>query len=266
MADNRPIGIFDSGVGGLTVFKAVRNVLPNESIIYLGDLKNFPYGPRSQAEVRRFVFRIIDFLCSLDVKLVVIACHTATAAGLDAARERYDMPIVGVIYPGAVTAVEATENNRIAVISTTGTLRSQAYLHAIKELNPAIKVMQRACPELVEIVEAGQSTGEIAERAVMKCLEPFSNFGADTLLLGCTHFPVLLPVFRKLLNSDVRIVDASLATAKRVQRVLEQNRMLCEDSDPSYRMLVTDGASRFRESVKRIFNEEVSNVEAVSLD
>src|SRR6202162_3890016 len=157
MSDKRPIGIFDSGVGGLTVLKAIRERLPEESTIYVADLLHFPYGPRYQDEVRGFAIDIIRYLESREVKLVVIACNTATAAALNQERELFELPIIGVISPGAQAAGEATKNNRIVVISTEGAMRSQEYLHAIKEIDPMVGVYQKACPELVDIVEAGHA-------------------------------------------------------------------------------------------------------------
>src|SRR5947207_2058725 len=171
MGDPRPIGIFDSGVGGLTVLSAIRKRLPHEPTIYLADLFHFPYGPRYQDEVKAFAFEIIRYLESRDVKLVVIACNTATAAALNQAREVFDVPIVGVISPGAQAAVEATRRGVVGVISTEGTRLSQEYLHAIKELDPMVGVYQKACPELVEIVEAGEADTPVAERALRRDLE-----------------------------------------------------------------------------------------------
>src|SRR6266480_2146559 len=166
MSDPRPIGVFDSGVGGLTVLRELQGQLPNESTIYFADLGHFPYGPRYQAQVRHFALNIIRFLEKLDVKLVVIACNTATAAALNPAREVFDLPIIGVIGPGAQAAVEATRKGLVGVISTEGTRNSQEYLHAIKELDPMIGVYQKACPELVEIVEAGDADTPRAEAAL----------------------------------------------------------------------------------------------------
>ena len=186
MADQRPIGIFDSGVGGLTVLRAIREQLPEEPTIYLADLYHFPYGPRYQDEVRGFAFDIIRYLESRDVKLVVIACNTATAAALNQARELFEVPLVGVIRPGAQAAVDTTKNNRIGVIATEGATRSQEYLHAIKELDPMVGVYQKACPELVDIVESGQADTPHAESVLRRDLADIVRVGADTLILGCT--------------------------------------------------------------------------------
>src|SRR5205807_9204070 len=168
--DTRPIGVLDSGVGGMTVLRAIHDRLPLERTIYVGDLLHFPYGPRYQDEVKGFAFGIIRYLESRDVKLVVIACNTATAAALNQARELFEVPLVGVIRPGAQAAVDATENNRIGVIATEGAARSQEYLHAIKELDPMVGVYQKACPELVDIVESGQADTQHAESVLRRDL------------------------------------------------------------------------------------------------
>ncbi|TMG31818.1 MAG: glutamate racemase, partial [Chloroflexi bacterium] len=170
MSDPRPIGVFDSGVGGLTVLRELQRQLPHESTVYFGDLGHFPYGPRYQAQVRHFALNIIRFLEKLDVKLVVIACNTATAAALNTAREVFDIPIIGVITPGAEAAVAATRNKKVAVISTEGTLQSQEYLHAIREANPTISVLPRAAPELVDLVEAGKAEAPETEAILRDAL------------------------------------------------------------------------------------------------
>src|SRR5436853_7160884 len=157
MSDPRPVGVFDSGVGGLTVLRELQRQLPHESTIYFADLAHFPYGPRYQAEVRQFALDIIRFLQKLDVKMVAIACNTATAAALNTAREVFDIPIIGVITPGAEAAVAATKNKKVGVISTEGTLKSQEYLHAIREANPTIEVLPKAAPKLVDLVQAGKA-------------------------------------------------------------------------------------------------------------
>src|ERR671927_268811 len=197
MSDPRPVGVFDSGVGGLTVLRELQRQLPHESTIYFGDLRHFPYGPRYQAQVRDFSLRIIRFLEQLDVKLVVIACNTATAAALNTAREVFDIPIIGVITPGAQAAVAATKNKRVAVISTEGTLHSGEYLHAIKEANPTIGVLPRAVPELVDLVERGLADSPESEKVLRQVLDDVEQARADTLILGCTHYPLLRPVIER---------------------------------------------------------------------
>src|SRR3979411_2657945 len=189
MGDDRPIGVFDSGAGGLPVLRAIRDRRPLERTIYVGDPLHFPYGPRYQHEVKTFAFDIIRYLESRDVKLVVIACNTATAAALNQARELFDVPIVGVISPGAQAAVEATRKGLVGVISTEGTRMSQEYLHAIKEIDPMVGVYQKASPELVDIVENGEAESPRAERVLRDNLSDIVSLGADTLVLGSTLTP-----------------------------------------------------------------------------
>src|SRR3977135_919556 len=198
MSDPRPIGVFDSGVGGLTVLRELQRQLPNESTIYFADLGHFPYGPRYQAQVRTFALNIIRFLEKLDVKMVVIAWATQSAAALNTAREVFDIPIIGVITQGAEAAVAATKNKRVGVISTEGTMQSQEYLHAIREANPAIRVLPKAAPQLVDLVESGKADAPETEVLLRAALTDILDFRADTLILGCTHYPMLKPLIRKI--------------------------------------------------------------------
>jgi len=250
--------VFDSGVGGLTVLGELRRTLPGERLIYLADLAHFPYGPRYQHEVREFALRIIDHLVDKDVKLVVIACNTASAAALNTARERFDVPIVGVIAPGAQAAVQATRNGRIAVISTEGTFASQEYLHAIKEANPAVGVLAKAAPELVDVVEAGDAQSPRAEEALRGILEEILAWGADTLVLGCTHYPLLRPAIQRVAGRRLRVVDSAETTAARVRRVLRVNRIAAGDGDGGAPLLlVTEQPQRFTRTASLLFGESL---------
>jgi glutamate racemase len=257
MGDQRPIGIFDSGVGGLTVLKAVRERLPHEPTLYVADLLHFPYGPRFQDEVRGFAIDIIRYLESRDVKLVVIACNTATAAALNHAREMFEVPIVGVISPGAQAAVDATRNNRIGVISTEGTMRSQEYLHAIKEIDPMVGVYQKACPELVDIVEAGEADSQRAEEVLRRDLEDIVRLGADTLVLGCTHYPLLKPAIRRVHPGRFHLVDSATTTAEKVERHLDHSRLRAGTGDPPHEVLVTAIPQRFNDVAANLFGEAI---------
>ena len=258
MADPRPIGIFDSGVGGLTVLRAIREHLPHEPTIYLADLYHFPYGPRYQDEVRGFAFDIIRYLETLDVKLVVIACNTATAAALNQAREHFEVPIVGVINPGAQAAVETTRNRRVGVISTEGTMRSQEYLHAIKELDPMIGVYQKACPELVEIVEDGDADTPRAETALRRDLADIVRLGADTLVLGCTHYPLLKPAIERVYPGAFNLVDSATTTADKVERHLDHSRLRADTTkEPEHQVLVTAVPQTFHDIAANLFGEAI---------
>jgi len=256
--DPRPIGVFDSGVGGLTVLKAIRERLPLEPTIYVADLLHLPYGPRYQDEVRGFAIDIIRYLESRDVKLVVIACNTATAAALNQARELFELPIIGVISPGAHAAVEATKNNRIGVISTEGTMRSQEYLHAIKEIDPMVGVYQTACPELVEIVEAGEANSPRAERALREYLADIVRLGADTLVLGCTHYPLLKPAINRVYPEAFTLIDSATTTAAKVERHLDHSRLRATDANPLHEVLVTAEPNRFDEIAANFFGEPIA--------
>ncbi|HEY8738446.1 MAG TPA: glutamate racemase [Candidatus Dormibacteraeota bacterium] len=267
MSDPRPIGVFDSGVGGLTVLRELQRQLPDESTIYFADLGHFPYGPRYQAQVREFSLNIIRFLQELDVKLVVIACNTATAAALNAAREVFDIPIIGVITPGAQAAVEATHNKRVGVISTEGTLQSQAYLHAIKEANPTIGVLPKAAPDLVELVEAGKSDSPEAERALRDVLQEIQEYEADTLILGCTHYPLLRPLIRKITGDRMTIVDSAETTAAKTKRSLAANGLQSAEHETArHQIYVTGSPERFLETARILFGQDLPPVRSVRLE
>jgi glutamate racemase len=257
LGDQRPIGIFDSGVGGLTVLRAIRERLPLEPTIYVADLLHFPYGPRYQEEVRGFALDIIRYLESRDVKLVVIACNTATAAALNQARELFELPIIGVISPGAQAAVEATKNNRIGVISTEGTMRSQEYLHAIKEIDPMVGVYQKACPELVAIVEEGEAGSARAEQVLRRDLADIVRLGADTLVLGCTHYPLLKPAIARVYPGSFEMIDSATTTAAKVERHLEHSRLRADGGRPRHEVLVTSVPQHFDEIAANLFGEAI---------
>ena len=263
MSDSRPIGVFDSGVGGLTVLREIRHQMPAEALIYVADLEHFPYGPRSQGQVRGLAMEIIGMLAGMDTKLVVIACNTATAAALHVARERFDIPVVGVIAPGAQAAAAATRNGRVAVLSTQGTRASGEYVHAIKEANPGIAVLSEVAADLVEIVEDGDADTPRADAALGPVLERIFDWRADTLVLGCTHYPLLRPALGRVIGSRrLRVVDSADTTAARVRRIVAVNRIGAgEPPAPGPRtlaarteMLVTAAPARFRANAARLFD------------
>jgi glutamate racemase len=263
MSDSRPIGVFDSGVGGLTVLREIRHQMPAEALIYVADLEHFPYGPRSQSQVRGLALDIIGMLAAMDTKLVVIACNTATAAALHTARERFDIPVVGVIAPGAQAAAAATRNGRVAVLSTEGTRASGEYVHAIKEANPGIAVLSEVAADLVEIVEDGDADSARADAALRPVLEHIIDWRADTLVLGCTHYPLLRAALRRLIGRRrLRVVDSADTTAARVKRIIAVNRIGASVASPGEtllatrtELLVTAAPARFRTSAARIFEE-----------
>lgn len=269
MPDPRPIGVFDSGVGGLTVLREIIRRLPDESTLYLGDNARAPYGVRSDDEVLAFSTESLDALVERDVKTLVVACNTSTAVGLGAFRRRYDLPVLGVIRPGAAAAALATRNRRVGVIATPATIRSHAYLDAIKDENPSLDVFEHATPALVPLVEAGELTGSLAESTVADALAPLVGDGAtiDTLLLGCTHYPLIRPLIAELTGETVAIVDSATATASALVELLSIDRLEAgEDAGaPSHIQLTTGDPARFASVAGRLFGPEFVSVGAVEL-
>jgi glutamate racemase len=281
MPDPRPIGVFDSGVGGLTVLREVVRRSPAESTIYLGDNARAPYGVRSDEEVMAFSTESLDMLAERDVKAIVVACNTSTAVGLGTLRRRYDLPILGVIRPGASAAALATRNRRVGVIATPATIRSHAYFGAIKDENPAVEVYEHATPTLVPLVEAGDLSGPSAAAAVADALAPLlgerdaageSIFprppGAtiDTLLLGCTHYPLLLALISALVGDHVAIVDSATATASALAELLSINGLeAAGDANASHLQLTTGDPRSFHALAGRLFGTAFPDVEQVAL-
>lgn len=269
---NQPIGIFDSGVGGLTVMSELIRQLPQENIVYFGDNLHVPYGPRDLSEVRSFVFEIIAYLQSQNVKLVIIACNTATAAGLLAAQRHFSLPIIGVIEPSARGAVMATKNRHIGVIGTQGTVASGAYIKAIKALDAGIAVHSAACPRLVEIIESGivhqadmfpPSTFKVAKRY----LAPLLKEEIDSLILGCTHYPFLKDILKSICGAGVALISSAEETAVEVEAILERKgQLISAGSRPKYRFIVTGDAERFRLLGSRFLGRDIEIVEKIDLN
>jgi glutamate racemase len=214
-----PIGIFDSGVGGLTVARAIRDQLPNESLLYVGDTAHSPYGPKSIADVRRYSLEVLDFLVDQGVKMLVIACNTASSAMLRDARERYDVPVIEVIQPAVRRAVAATRTGRVGVIGTVGTISSRAYEDAFAAA-PTLRLFTQACPRFVEFVEAGVTSGDELLRVAADYLQPLREAEVDTLVLGCTHYPFLKGALSYVMGEGVSLVSSDTETAKDVYRTL----------------------------------------------
>jgi len=287
MADPRPIGVFDSGVGGLTVLREIVRRSPTESTVYLGDNARAPYGVRSDEEVLAFSTQSLDLLAEREVKAIVVACNTSTAVAIGALRRRYDLPILGVIRPGASAAALATRNRRVGVIATPATIRSHAYFAAIKDENPAIEVYEHATPAFVPMVEAGELAGPAVESAVAESLAPLlgqrdahgefifplpPSARIDTLLLGCTHYPLLRPVIERVAGDGVAVVDSATATAAALLEMLETNGLETDDHDPDgrptgavHRQLTTGDAAGFHALAERLFGPGFADVETVAI-
>ena len=218
--DNRPIGVFDSGLGGLTVVKELMRVLPDENIVYFGDTARIPYGTRSRKMVTKYSSQCIRFLVNKNVKMAVIACNTVSASSFEPLSAMFDLPLVSVIQPGANAAVKATQNGRIGVIGTSGAIRSQAYPNAIKELNPQIQVLDKACTLFVPIVEEGWSDTKVAFLTAEQYLKDIKKQDVDTLVLGCTHYPLLENTISTVMGSGVRLINPAINTAEKVKNML----------------------------------------------
>ncbi|HEY8471170.1 MAG TPA: glutamate racemase [Natronosporangium sp.] len=255
----RPIGIFDSGVGGLTVARAILDQLPNEQLLYLADTAHVPYGPRPIAEVRQYALAGLDLLAEQGVKLLVIACNAATAACLHDARERYDIPVVEVIRPAVRRAVATTRNGRIGVIGTKATISSGAYEDAFAAA-AHVSVTSVACPQFVDFVERGITTGRALLGLASAYLEPLQRAGVDTLVLGCTHYPLLAGLIGLVMGDQVTLVSSADETARDVYRVLMENHLARpEDGEPPYhRLMVTGDAGAFERLARRFLGTELA--------
>ncbi|EHL0039967.1 glutamate racemase [Enterococcus faecalis] len=221
MSNQEAIGLIDSGVGGLTVLKEALKQLPNERLIYLGDTARCPYGPRPAEQVVQFTWEMADFLLKKRIKMLVIACNTATAVALEEIKAALPIPVVGVILPGARAAVKVTKNNKIGVIGTLGTIKSASYEIAIKSKAPAIEVTSLACPKFVPIVESNQYRSSVAKKIVAETLQALQLKGLDTLILGCTHYPLLRPVIQNVMGSHVTLIDSGAETVGEVSMLLD---------------------------------------------
>jgi glutamate racemase len=259
---NAPIGIFDSGVGGLTVARAILDQLPNESVLYIGDTARGPYGPRPLAEVRDFSLETLDFLVEQGVKALVIACNTASAAMLRDARERYTIPVIEVIQPAVRRAVAATRTGRIGVIGTRATIDSQAYLDAFAAA-PHLQITSTACPSFVEYVERGETSGEAITQIARDYLAPMIEADVDTLVLGCTHYPLLTGVISYVMGNSVSLVSSAEETAKDLYRVLVEGSLLrdAKAAVPVHRFLATGDAKAFEGLARRFLGPEVGTVQ-----
>jgi len=262
---NSPIGVFDSGLGGLTVVRELIRQLPNESIVYFGDTARVPYGPKGEETIIRYSQDIATFLRKQDVKAIVVACNTATAHALPTLRAEQDVPVIGVIEPGARAAVAASRDGRIGVIGTRGTIRSRAYDKAITALDPDATVTSAACPLFVPLVEEGWLDSEPTRIVVRGYLEPFTRGKIDTLVLGCTHYPLLKTVIGETIGRDVRLIDSAQETAAETGRVLREQGLEATGSDPRYRFVASDDPEQFLAVGQRFLGAPLERVELVTL-
>lgn len=263
MPSTRPIGIFDSGIGGLTVAHEIMRQLPDESVVYFGDTARVPYGPKSPDTVRRYSSEIGAFLRDQDVKALVIACNTATAHALPLLREELPIPVLGVVEPGARAAVRRSAGGHIGVIGTAGTIRSGAYERAIRALEPNARITGCACPMLVPLVEEGWLNHPVTRLVAIEYLTPLIARDITTLVLGCTHYPLLKPLLCKILGSDVALIDSAAETATELGRVLLDAGIEApaSESRPTHRFIASDDPLQFLQLGQRFLGDAIESVE-----
>jgi glutamate racemase len=261
-----PIGIFDSGIGGLTVLKELLRVLPREDTIYLGDTARVPYGIRSAETVTRYSFENTKFLVARGIKMLVVACNTVSSVSLDAIKDSLSIPVIGVIEPGAKAAVAATRNGRIGVIGTDATIRSDAYTKAIRALDQSIKVSGLACPLFVPLVEEGWTEGIVAELTAQRYLKDLAGKEIDTLVLGCTHYPLLKEVLSKVMGEEIRLIDSAIETAREVKTTLEALALLNEAGGRLHSFFVTDAPDKFIRVGERFLGRTIDSIRKIELE
>lgn len=261
----RPIGVFDSGIGGLTVAAALHKTLPAEELIYLGDTARVPYGTKSAAAVNRYALESALFLLSRNVKLIVVACNTVSAVALPRLREVLKVPLIGVVEPGVEAALEASQSGRIGVIGTPSTIASKSYQNRLVALRGDVKAWGAACPLLVPMAEEGRLSGPLVEMAVGEYLKPLLKHRIDTLILGCTHYPLFKPAIQEAVGPSIRLVDSAETTARQVHRILIREGWLKTHGPGGIKAAVTDLPRQFDTISRRFFGESVERVQRVTL-
>ena len=271
--DNRrykPIGVFDSGVGGLTVAREIMRQLPGERLIYFGDTARVPYGSKSKETITRYSRQIIRFLQEKGVKAIVVACNTASALALPQIRTEIAIPIIGVVKPGAKVAAETTRNGRIGVIGTEATIGSQIYTRVIHEHNPAAEVIGKPCPLFVPLVEEGWRKDPITEEIARRYLDSFQSSGIDTMIMGCTHYPLLRSTLRRILGESVTLVNPAYETAQSLKALLEEQDLVNDGRGngevPQYQFYVSDAADKFKEFANTILPCEIEEAQLVHIE
>jgi len=258
---NNPIGVFDSGLGGLTVVKELQRQLPNESIVYFGDTARVPYGIKSKESVIRFSKECVGVLLKYRVKLVIIACNTSSAHALSILKKTFPVPVIGVIQPGARKAVATTRNKRIGVIATQSTINSGAYFRQIKRLNGRIKITGTPCPLFVPLVEEGWFTKKVSAEIAREYLSPVKRSGADTVILGCTHYPLLKPLIQRVMGPKVNLVDSAQEIAREVKEMLgREEKTRTVRKKPAHVFLVSDEPEHFCKLARRFLQSDIKNV------
>ncbi len=264
--NNNPIGIFDSGLGGLTVVKAIRKALPNESVVYLGDTARVPYGNKSEKLIQEYSLQIADFLINKGAKMIVVACNTASALALDTLIKKIDIPIIGVIEPGAVAAIKTTKNRHVGVIGTIATISSGAYQEALLQQSKDVIVESKECPLFVPLVEEGWLNEKATKLIVHEYLDELKEKSIDTLILGCTHYPLLKPTINQALDGEVTLVDSADVVADKTAVILKEKQLSSDISDEGeLQCYVTDLPARFQNVAERFLGEAIHQAETVHL-
>lgn len=270
MSNNQPVGVFDSGVGGLTVAREIMRQMPDERIVYFGDTARVPYGTKSQGTVLRFVRQIVSFLETHDVKAIVVACNTASAYALETIEREIDLPIIGVIKPGARTAVRATRNRRIGVIATDATINSGMYTRFIQSIDPDVAVFGKACPLFVPLVEEGMLHDFVTEEIANRYLKDLKNQNIDTLILGCTHYPLLRSLIGRCMGDSVALVNPAYETAIGLKAMLAEHDLLASPAGnklpPRHRFYVSDGAEKFEIFANSILPYDIRKTQVVDIE
>lgn len=262
MRDSRPIGVFDSGIGGLTVVKALRDLLPNEKIFYLGDTGRVPYGGKSANTVERYSLEMTNMLVDEDVKAIVVACNSASAVALPKLEKTLSVPVVGVIKPGAQAAINATRNRHIGVIGTRATIKSGAYEKALRELDPKIDISARACPLLVPFIEEGWLEDELTDQVIARYLQPLMRDGVDTLVLGCTHYPLLARAIARFVGANVELVDSARNCATAVQELLDRYSLRAPSgNNGGLKVALTDQPDNFLRVAREALELDVGKIQ-----
>lgn len=270
MQKDAPIGVFDSGVGGLTVAREIMRQIPNERIIYFGDTARVPYGSKSQETVRRYSEQIVRFLRAFRVKTIVVACNTASAYALDTLEGQIDIPIIGVLKPGAKSAAEATQNGRIGVIATEATISSQMYTRYIKNLNSRITIYEKACPLFVPLVEEGLWEDPVTDEIARRYLAELIDINIDTLILGCTHYPLIRSTLSRIMGSGVTLVNPAYETALELRQMLAEMNMLNDETpglgSNKYQFYVSDKAEKFVRFANSIIKYGILSAKSVNIE
>lgn len=265
---NRPIGVFDSGIGGLTVVKELNKLLPNEKIIYFGDTARVPYGNKSKETIVHYSLQVAYFLLKKKIKMLVVACNTASSVSLPTLRRHFHIPIIGVIEPGAKTATQISKTGKIGVIGTLGTIKSNAYKKALKKLNSKVSVYQQPCPLFVHLAEDGWHNNKIAQLVSDEYLNYFKDKQIDSLILGCTHYPILKNVIQNSVSNNTLLIDSGKETAKEVKKILEKKSLLSSKklSEKNHSVFyVTDLPHKFREISQRFLGKNLKYVHKINL-